>query len=142
MSCCCLVAWQAINLVCERLTEDDPGLVVVPGTAAQVHTALGVAHSPVPQGMNPDASLAAFTAWIVNEANLAGVGVERVPGALAWGHLSEATALNLCYGRFLIIPWCAALRTAGIPGQVAQVLFITGTGRERASIMVLPQIFG
>ena len=49
----------------EFLSVDDPAFVIHYASDAEIHAALAVAGSPVPQGANPAASAAAFRQWVV-----------------------------------------------------------------------------
>ena len=49
----------------EFLSVDDPAFVIHYASDVEIHAALGVAGSPVPQAVNPVASAAAFRQWVV-----------------------------------------------------------------------------
>ena len=51
----------------EFLSIDDPAFVIHYALDAEIHAALGVVGSPVPQGGNPAASAVAFRQWVVGQ---------------------------------------------------------------------------
>ena len=137
----------AVNKVAKELKEDVPGLVVQILDYNRLHTAMGLPSSPVPQGLTPEQSANAFRNWLIASSLLApGITpAHQVPTgttSTAFHHLTETEANAIVYGNWQNIPWAFAIQAAGLGGNVALVLWLSGAGRGKAHMFEAVQVFG
>jgi hypothetical protein len=137
----------AVNKVAKELKVDDPGLVVQILDYNRLHTAMGLPSSPVPQGLTPEQSANAFRNWLIASSQLVpGITpAHQVPTgttSTAFRHLTETEANDIVYGNWHNIPWAFAIQAAGLVGNVALVLWLSGAGRGKAHMFEARQVFG
>lgn len=135
-----------LNEIFRVLEKDDPGIVVQILNAADVHSALGLPSSPVPQGVDSTASTLAFREWLIARA-LATEGVTPAnqfrPNRLesvAFQNLSCGVESRIVLNSWLNMPWVIALRGAGIP-EFCVVIFVYGQGRGVCTMMEAENVF-
>jgi len=128
------------NLSC---TEDDPGFAWVFGTTLEIHTALGVAGSPVPAGANQAASAAAFKNWVhTTITTIAPQSVVTGPGGNAsldmYQALSGSECMQVLNAFTTYQTWMAAVAGAG--GHIAHLYHITPEGKNRTRVILVAMI--
>ena len=95
----------AANKVAKELNVDDPGLVVQILDNTSLHTAMGFATSPVPQGGNPEQSANVFRDWLIASSQFVqGITpahhVPTTTRTTAFHHLTEPKANAIVYDRW------------------------------------------
>jgi hypothetical protein len=137
---------ELCNQILPTLKQNDPGLVVQILNKHDLHVALALPNSPVPQGGDETASEAAFRVWIVAQAFAApGVGPNsQYPpqsNSLAFHHLTEGEANAIVYANWLVIPWVYEIKQQVPILEMPLVLWMAGTGRGRAEMIRAEQVF-
>lgn len=87
----------------------DPGIIVEITSDADLHAALALHGSPVPQAGTIAESRAAFQQWIIGHAQHVSQGcVVDIP-SLVLHHLSEGEAMRLVYRHWHTLIWETSL---------------------------------
>ena len=130
-----------------KLGELGPAVIPQVGDTDTVHACLALAASPVSQGAKPQASLAAFKAWLdaaALQANGVNVNHQLVgSNATAYFNLTDPQAHDLVYRHWLVLDWAAQIQ--GTPyrnGLFAEVFWFVDSGSCRANACIAPQVFG
>jgi hypothetical protein len=134
------------NTIASTLKRDDPGLICQILSPYDLHAALALAGSPIPQAQDQLASSDAFKQWIIQQALMSpGVNAnnQEPPNTLsmAFHHLSEEQANDIVYQRWLCVPWVAQLQQHP-QLSMPLVLWFTGTGKGKAHMFEAKQVFG
>ena len=73
-----------------KLKRGDPGAMIRYASDDDIHTCLGLQHSPVPQGASAAASASAFKAWVVTQFHAEHDNAEVEPGSGTFHRLNFA----------------------------------------------------
>jgi hypothetical protein len=135
-----------IDLILPSLKRDDPGLVIQIINAQDLHVALALPDSPVPPGIDQEASQIAFRDWIIAQAmTVPNVGINNQcppnSHSLAFHHLSEREANAIVYTRWHVISWVAHVQQHIPALEMPLVLWMNGSGRGRAEMFQAGQVF-
>jgi hypothetical protein len=74
---------------------DDPGAIIILSSDQEIHTCLGLAHSPVAQGADERASAGAFRNWISLQFKLAYDHSQVERDQLLFHHMTDAEFLDV-----------------------------------------------
>lgn len=135
----------------ENTTTEDGLIVWVQITNGQnLHAALALPNSPIPQGANVADSEAAFRAWIIAGAanvNPASQFPANSPTSLMFHHLSVGDSFDICTGQWLNHAWYFEMLEnrrgpeAARIGEFAMVFVISGTEQNGTAASLVPGIF-
>lgn len=124
----------------------DLGIVIEFRNRGDLHTALGLPHSPISQGDDESQSFLAFRNWLIQKAAAITPGChlnqDDSRDSLAFYHLSDAQSNAITYLHWQILPWAVEVQAHQPPLQMPLVLSIVGRGMKRANVFVVRQVFG
>mmetsp|Transcript_25611 Transcript_25611/g.39307 ORF Transcript_25611/g.39307 Transcript_25611/m.39307 type:complete len:197 (+) Transcript_25611:62-652(+) len=127
--------------VCKALKRDDPGFCFVFSRAQDIHQCLAIGGSPVVQGANAAASVAALRAWLVGRIPDQATQLVQTPlnaqdRCVAITNLTIQEYSNMLQTlNLLMLTWGAACHAAGISVGTCTCMF--GVGQGSCTISVL-----
>jgi hypothetical protein len=135
-----------IDLILPSLKRDYPGLVLQITNAQDLHVALALPDSPVPPGIDKEASQIAFRDWIIAQAMTVPkvrINNQCPPNShsLAFHHLNERDAHAIVYRKWQVISWVDHIQQHIPALEMPLVLWMDGSGRGRADIFQAGQVF-
>ena len=127
-----------VNAVGCAVKPSFPGLIVQLGKKEDIHHALSLNGSPVPQGDDEHDSMHAFRRWLISTAG--DVPTQFVPGVttVSWKMLDSQQADDLLWRSWHRVAWNVNMKSFAPPLHIARVYKATTEGEGKIQIYELP----
>ena len=115
-----------------------PGLIVQLGKKMDIHRALSLEGSPIPQGDDEHDSTHAFQCWLISTAGV--VPSRVVPGVAttSWKQLDSQQADDILWRSWHRVAWNVTMKKISPPLHIAKVFKATTEGEGKIQIYELP----
>ncbi len=128
----------------EEAEEEEPQVAffIQITNVDELHRALALATSPVPQGKNVQASVTAFTEWVAKGAESVCNGCQVYSHALGFHHITMAQALKIVMGKWTNQEWNVQIRESTEHPFQAFAMVILATAEQNTTFHEIPNVFG
>ena len=127
-----------VNEVACSVEPCCPGLIVQLGKKMDIHRALSLEGSPIPQGDDEHDSTHAFQCWLTSTAGI--VPSRVVPGVAttSWKQLDCQQADDILWRSWHRVAWNVTMKKNSPPLHIAKVFKATTEGEGKIQIYELP----
>ena len=127
-----------VNEVGCAVKSDLPGLIVQLGKEEDIHRALSLEGSPIPQGDDEHESTHAFKCWLTSTTAV--VPTQCVPGVttMSWTMLDNQQADDILWRCWHRVAWNINMKNITPPLHIARVFKATTEGEGNIQIYELP----